>query len=70
MLGGDACSMLVGFGLSCIPCPNDPSNVSCLSIHVDNMTADQEAGGLVPRTAQDIECDKACGTPAKGVTCP
>jgi len=59
----DAVCVLAGtLGVSCLEC-SDGSGPFCLSVWVDNITAEGISGSLVERTDADIAADPACATP-------
>lgn len=69
LVGSDPCALLVTFGVECQPCADGVSQ-TCLSVDVDSMEADLVSGlTLVPRDAQTVACDPACGT-VTATTCP
>lgn len=62
LVGSDPCALLVTFGVECKTC-SDGVTQTCLSVFVDSMTADEQAGvTLVDRSAMDVACDASCGT--------
>ncbi len=64
LVGADACELLAGFGIPCIPCPSGDGDF-CLALEVQDMTAVQVNGlDLVPRSQAEIDADASCVPPA------
>ena len=55
------CSLLAGFGVSCIPCASD-SEPYCATLKVVDLIADEQAGELIPVTAENCHetCEASC----------
>jgi len=55
----EACTLLMGFGVSCVPCTSD-SQPLCISLEVNGLVANETGEKLEARTEADIAADSAC----------
>jgi hypothetical protein len=60
------CSLLAGFGVSCIPCASD-SQPYCASLKVVDLVADEQDGELVP--VEQENCHETCADSCENKEC-
>jgi hypothetical protein len=60
------CDLLLGFGVSCIPCSSDNEPV-CARIHVNQLTAELTSGTLIE--VAETECHESCADSCTNKEC-